>query len=29
MALREGGLTSLALNCGLQQINDVVIIEHK
>src|SRR6516165_697633 len=23
IALREGGLTSLAFNCGLQQINDV------
>ena len=28
IALREGGLTSLALNCRFEQINDVVIIKH-
>jgi hypothetical protein len=28
IAHREGGLTSLAFNCGLQQINDVMIIQH-
>jgi hypothetical protein len=27
IAFREGGLTSLAFNCGLQQINDVIIIK--
>jgi hypothetical protein len=28
MTLREGGLTPLAFNCGLQQIDDVIIIKH-
>ena len=28
IAHREGGLTSLAFHCGLQQINDVMIIQH-
>ena len=29
MVLRKGGLTSLALNCGSQQIENVIIIEDK
>src|SRR5262249_36904394 len=29
MVLREGGLTSLALNCGSQQIENVIIIKHQ
>jgi transposase InsO family protein len=28
IALRERGLTSLAFNCGLQQMKDVIIIKH-
>jgi len=29
MVLRKGGLTSLALNCGSQQIENIIIIEDK
>jgi len=29
MVLRKGGLTSLALNCGSQQIENVIIIKHQ
>jgi hypothetical protein len=29
ITLREGGLTSLAFDCRLEQINDVVIIKHR
>jgi hypothetical protein len=29
IALREGGLISLAFNCRLEQINDVVITKHR